>query len=126
MKLTRRESLLIQSDSEEIAALVGKIAKGDQRALKLARRLNSWVYKNIEKRPFAGMPSALDVLAARQGDCNEHAMLLAALSRVTDDRFPHALGLIPVPEPLAVCAVLPITVNRSVTLRTEIHAFRKK
>jgi len=74
-------SLLIQSDSQEFAALVGKIGKGERRALKLARRLQAWVYKNIEKRPFAGMPSALDVLAARQGDCNEHAMLMAALNR---------------------------------------------
>ena len=61
--------------------MVEVIGKGERSALKLARRLHGWVYKNIEKRPIPGMPSALDVLAARQGDCNEHAVLMAALCR---------------------------------------------
>ena len=74
-------SLLIQSDRGEFADLVKVIGEGEPGALKLARRLHEWVYKNIEKRPIPGMPSALDVLAARQGDCNEHAVLMAALCR---------------------------------------------
>jgi len=74
-------SLLIQSDRREFAQLVEMIGGNDHRALRLARLLHEWVYKNIEKRPLAGMPSALDVLAARQGDCNEHAVLMAALCR---------------------------------------------
>ena len=61
--------------------MVEMIGGNERRALRLARRLNDWVYKNIEKRPIPGMPSALDVLAARQGDCNEHAVLMAALCR---------------------------------------------
>jgi hypothetical protein len=74
-------SLLIQSDREEFVQLVEVIGGNDRRALRLARRLHDWVYKNIEKLPISGMPSALDVLAARQGDCNEHAVLMAALCR---------------------------------------------
>jgi len=74
-------SLLIQSDRSEFAELVEEIGGGERRALRLARRLHDWVYKNIEKRPSPGMPSALEVLAARQGDCNEHAVLLAAMCR---------------------------------------------
>jgi len=74
-------SLLIQSDHSEFSSLVEVIGGGEPRALKLARRLHHWVYKNIEKRPIPGMPSALAVLAARQGDCNEHAVLMAALCR---------------------------------------------
>ena len=74
-------SLLIQSDRSEFAHIVEEIGGGERRALQLARRLHDWVYKNIEKRPIPGMPSALEVLAARQGDCNEHAVLMAALCR---------------------------------------------
>jgi hypothetical protein len=87
-------SLLIQSDRSEFAQLVEEIGKGERRALRLARRLHDWVYKNIEKRPSPGMPSALAVLAARQGDCNEHAVLLAAMCRAAGIPARVAAGLV--------------------------------
>jgi hypothetical protein len=87
-------SLLIQSDRAEFKGIVEVIGGGERRALKLARRLHDWVYKNIEKRPNPGMPSALDVLAARQGDCNEHAVLLAALCRSAGIPTRVAAGLV--------------------------------
>jgi hypothetical protein len=87
-------SLLIQSDNPEFKQLVKVIGGGEQRALKLARSLHRWVYKNIEKRPIPGMPSALDVLAARQGDCNEHAVLMAALCRAAGIPTRVAAGLV--------------------------------
>jgi transglutaminase-like putative cysteine protease len=40
-----------------------------------------WVYDNIEKRPVVSLPDALSTLDNRVGDCNEHAVLLAALAR---------------------------------------------
>jgi transglutaminase-like putative cysteine protease len=40
-----------------------------------------WVHLNIEKRPVLSVPDALSTLENRMGDCNEHAMLLAALAR---------------------------------------------
>jgi transglutaminase-like putative cysteine protease len=39
------------------------------------------VNRNLEKRPVLSIPSALDTLESRVGDCNEHAVLLAALAR---------------------------------------------
>jgi len=45
------------------------------------KKLVSWVYDNIEKRPAPFIPDALYTLHTRQGDCNEHAVLLAALGR---------------------------------------------
>ncbi len=87
-------SLLIQSDRPEFAALVKEIGGGRQSALKVARRLHDWVYKNIEKRPTMGMPSALDVLASRQGDCNEHAVLMASLCRAAGIPARVAAGIV--------------------------------
>jgi len=87
-------SLLIQSDRAEFAALVEEIRGGKRSALKVVRRLHDWVYKNIEKRPTMGMPSALDVLSSRQGDCNEHAVLMAALCRAAGIPARVAAGIV--------------------------------
>jgi len=74
---------LIQSDHERIRSLVHSIL-GDAphlTPLTRARRLVDWVHLNIEKRPVLSLPDALSTLENRMGDCNEHAMLLAALAR---------------------------------------------
>ena len=39
------------------------------------------MYRNIEKRPVLSLPDALSTLENRVGDCNEHAVLFAALAR---------------------------------------------
>jgi len=49
-----------------------------------AEKLVSWVYKNIRKRPVLSLPNALETLKNLMGDCNEHAVLLAALARAAD------------------------------------------
>jgi transglutaminase-like putative cysteine protease len=49
--------------------------------LEKARRLMDWIQANIQKRPVLSMPDALATLENRMGDCNEHAMLFAALAR---------------------------------------------
>jgi hypothetical protein len=74
-------SLLIQSDEEAIVQKAGEII-GDTRDPVLAvRRIAKWVYDNLEKRPMITVPSAVDVLRSMMGDCNEHAVLAAALMR---------------------------------------------
>ena len=45
------------------------------------RRILSWFEKNIEQRPVASLPAALETLRTRSGDCNEHAFLFAGLLR---------------------------------------------
>ncbi len=49
--------------------------------LATVRRISDWLFKNIKKQPVIGLPDALGTLASRQGDCNEHAVLFAALAR---------------------------------------------
>ncbi len=73
----------IQSDHQRIRDLVRDILKDDPHAppLTRARKLLDWVHTHIEKRPVLSLPDALSTLENRVGDCNEHAVLLAALAR---------------------------------------------
>jgi hypothetical protein len=43
--------------------------------------LRAWVFTHLRKEPMASIPNALQVLDAGAGDCNEHAVLFAALAR---------------------------------------------
>jgi len=78
-----RPEPLIQSDHEKIRTLAEHILSPAPAAdpLEKARRLIGWVQANIDKRPVVSMPDALSTLENRMGDCNEHAVLLAALAR---------------------------------------------
>ena len=71
----------IQSDDQRIQALAQKIIGHEVIALKKVQLLVDWVHQNIEKRPVLSLPDALSTLENRVGDCNEHAVLLAALAR---------------------------------------------
>jgi len=71
----------IQSDHPKITKLAEKLTNGIDTPLEKAEKLVAWVYENIEKRPVLSVPDALSTLKTRRGDCNEHAMLLAALAR---------------------------------------------
>jgi hypothetical protein len=74
---------LIQSDHPDIQSKAKEIVfSGDPDSLK-AINLIKWVNENIQKRPVLSVPSALEVLRNRVGDCNEHAVLLAALARAS-------------------------------------------
>ena len=47
----------------------------------MAERINRWVHDSIRDRITFGVPSALQVLDNRTGDCNEHTQLFVALAR---------------------------------------------
>ncbi len=71
----------IESDHGEMKQAAASILKGERNALEASRRLASWVFENVEKRPTLSIPSALEVLHRRAGDCNEHTILFAGLAR---------------------------------------------
>ncbi|PKN83942.1 MAG: hypothetical protein CVU51_11420 [Deltaproteobacteria bacterium HGW-Deltaproteobacteria-1] len=76
-----KPSPLVQSDHPQIKAAVENIVSpGDSPSDKM-RKVVAWVYKNIQKKPVLSVPNALEVLKNRTGDCNEHAVLTAALLR---------------------------------------------
>jgi len=76
-------TLFIQSDHPEIQAKAREMVSTDDPTLVKAKRLVTWVNKNIQKRPVLSVPNALETLHHRVGDCNEHAVLLAALARAS-------------------------------------------
>ena len=82
-KIFLKPDPFIQSDDHRIRDLVSEILKDapDASPLNRARKLLDWVHTHIEKRPVLSLPDALSTLENRVGDCNEHAVLLAALAR---------------------------------------------
>ncbi|MFC1886485.1 transglutaminase family protein [Thermodesulfobacteriota bacterium] len=71
----------IQSDHPLIKQMAAEIIIQDDPPMIRAKKLVAWVHRHIEKRPVLSVPNALETLKNRIGDCNEHAVLLAALSR---------------------------------------------
>lgn len=71
----------IQSHAVEIVDQARQIVGSERDALAAARKINEWVNHNITKRFTLSIPSAQDVLQTREGDCNEHTTLFAALAR---------------------------------------------
>ncbi len=76
-----RSTALIQSDDPEVRHQAEAIVAGIEDRGEKVRRLTAWVYREIEKRPVVAIPSAVEVLHHKVGDCNEHAVLFTALSR---------------------------------------------
>ncbi|HSD11398.1 MAG TPA: transglutaminase-like domain-containing protein [Candidatus Binatia bacterium] len=76
-----RPTAFFQSDDPAIRQLAAEIVGTDSDAVRSARRILDWVYTNLAKVPTLSVPNAVEVLAERKGDCNEHAVLYAALAR---------------------------------------------
>ncbi|MDH3570840.1 MAG: transglutaminase-like domain-containing protein, partial [Gemmatimonadota bacterium] len=59
-----------------------------------AQLLNDWVHGELAKRVTVSVPSALEVLKTRRGDCNEHTVLYVALARAVGIPARTAAGLV--------------------------------
>jgi len=71
----------VESDHPELVEVVQGILSPEDSPRTRVRKLMAWINENIEKRPLLSVPSALTTLRQRMGDCNEHAVLLAAMAR---------------------------------------------
>ncbi len=87
-------SALIQSDDAKIVAQSKKILAGEKNAREAARKLNEWVYTALIKKPVVSIPSAVEVLNSREGDCNEHTALYTALARAAGIPTRMAAGIV--------------------------------
>lgn len=74
-------SVYIQCRNEEIIKAARELIAGEKNATKAAEKLVHGVYRLIKKNPTASLPSALDVLRTKEGDCNEHSILFTACAR---------------------------------------------
>lgn len=78
----RKPGPMIQSNEPIIEELAVALSAQATRPSEIAIRLTRGVYERIKKKNFSrGFLSAVDVAKALEGDCTEHAVLLAALLR---------------------------------------------
>jgi hypothetical protein len=84
----------IESDHEEIVRAAEAIVGGERDPLRACRKILDWVYEKLDKRPVVSVPSALEVLRTRMGDCNEHATLTTALLRASGIPARIVVGLV--------------------------------
>jgi transglutaminase-like putative cysteine protease len=76
-----RAEPFIESDAPEIRAEAEKMVAGVTGVRAQAERLTREVNALVEKKPTVSLPSALEVLRTKVGDCNEHTALFVALAR---------------------------------------------
>lgn len=88
-----RAEPLLEVKHPEIVALARRLARGSRDPREIAERINRWVHDSLRKEVTVGIPSALQVLRSRRGDCNEHAQLFVALSRAAGVPARVAAGL---------------------------------
>ena len=89
-----RPEPFLESDAPEIRAEARK-ATADARTPRLrAERLVRHVHAILEKKPTVSLPSALEVLKTRIGDCNEHTALYVAMARSLGLPARVAVGLV--------------------------------
>ncbi len=87
---------LIQSDDPRIVQEARRAAGRGWRPdpAEVAQRLNAHVYRSLGKSVAFSVPSALSVLEAGAGDCNEHTVLYVALARALGLPARTAVGLV--------------------------------
>lgn len=84
----------IQTAHERIRETAAGIVGEETDTWRKARKIHDWVFQNIEKIPVFSIPSALETLETREGDCNEHAVLYTALARAAGVPARVACGLV--------------------------------
>lgn len=86
---------ITQCDDERIAGLARQIVGDETDAWQASIALLNWVYGNLRKVQSDPRPvSALEVLEQKQGDCSEHAVLMAALAKSVGIPVRIAIGLV--------------------------------
>ncbi len=85
----------LQSDDSRVQQLARHAAAAETDPVKLAYRLESYVQTKLDKKNFStALASAAEVAASLEGDCTEHAMLLAAMLRAKNIPSRVAVGLV--------------------------------
>ena len=85
---------LIESDAPEIIEEARRATEGATTPRARAERLTRYVNALLEKKPTVSLPSALEVLRTKIGDCNEHTALYVAMARAAGLPARIAVGLV--------------------------------
>jgi hypothetical protein len=84
----------IESDAPEIVAEAAKAVGNVTGERARAERLTRYVNALLDKKPTVSLPSALEVLRTKVGDCNEHTALYVAMARAQGIPARIAVGLV--------------------------------
>jgi hypothetical protein len=87
----------IESDAPEIVAETARALErvgANATARKKAELLVRYVNAALEKKPTMSIPSAVEVLRTKVGDCNEHTALYVAMARAAKIPSRVAIGLV--------------------------------
>lgn len=90
----RAPSVFIDSNDKNIRATAIMATRGSGTEREKVRSIGRWVNANMKKIPTFSIPLASDVLKKRVGDCNEHAVLFAALARAAGIPAAIASGVV--------------------------------
>lgn len=86
----------IESDAPEIQEEAARVLDGVTGTRERAERLTRHVNSLLDKKPTVSLPSALEVLRTKVGDCNEHTALYVALARAAGIPARINVGLVAV------------------------------
>ena len=89
-----RSEAFLQVDDPNIVETSRSITQSATSSLETAEMICNWVFANIEKDYVVSVPSAVDVLRTRKGDCNEHTSLFTALARAAGLPTKICVGLV--------------------------------
>jgi hypothetical protein len=87
-------SAYIQCTDQRIIDKTREMIGDEKNAIDAVEKLVNGVYNFLEKNPTASLPSALDVLKMKKGDCNEHSILFTALARAAGIPTKIYVGLV--------------------------------
>ena len=85
----------LQCTDPRVAAHARKAANGSTKPAETAIRMERYVLRNLNKKNFStALASAAEVANSLEGDCTEHAVLLAAMLRAAKIPSRIAIGLV--------------------------------
>ncbi len=91
----RQPNSIVQSDDAKVVELAAKAVGNESDVFRVAAALESYVHDVIAKKDFSqAFATAAEVAQSLQGDCTEHAVLLAALARARGIPSRAAVGLV--------------------------------
>ena len=100
LQASLKPNLYINHEHQAVRELVSQIDfSGDSKPWDMAVTLSEFVNRHISDKNFSiAFASAGEVAVNREGDCSEHAVLLAALGRAKDIPVRLAFGLVYIPR----------------------------
>ncbi len=94
----RRANGFLQSDDARVRRLAHQAAGTETDAGRICRQMAQYVYRAMRKKTFSiATATAAETAARLEGDCTEHAVLLAAMLRARRIPSRVAVGLVYVP-----------------------------